>query len=107
MTTFNRPGRRGTRAGHYASWPWSKAAVLAVGLIGGSYCAGANAALTCNITVPSGNVTIQAGQSVNYTGTVSGGKSQYTFNWTFQGGTPGTKSTKDQRHQQFGHRRDL
>ncbi len=70
------------------------AAALAVGLLWGGCGTNASAALTCNITVPSGNVTIQAGQSVDYTGTVSGGKSRYTYNWTFDGGTPASSVTR-------------
>jgi alpha-tubulin suppressor-like RCC1 family protein len=35
------------------------------------------------ITSPSGNVTIREGQSVNFQGSVTGGKTPYTFKWNF------------------------
>jgi PKD repeat protein len=41
---------------------------------------------TVNITSPSGDVTITAGDSVDFECTVSNGTSPYTFQWDFGGG---------------------
>ncbi len=43
-------------------------------------------ALTVAITSPSSNHTITAGQSISFSGTVSGGEAPYTFIWTFGDG---------------------
>ena len=48
-------------------------------------------AYTVSITSPLGNVTISAGQSVNFQGTVFSGTSPYTYQWDFDGGA--TNST--------------
>ena len=42
--------------------------------------------LTVNITSPSGDTTISAGQSVDFECSVSNGSSPYTYNWDFGGG---------------------
>ncbi len=74
--------------------PLTTPAVLgAVGfalLLGAS---GVQAAATCSITTSPSPPTITAGQSVAFTGTVTG-KSPYTYTWAFAGGTPASASTK-------------
>ena len=45
------------------------------------------AAASCSITTNPVNATIDEGQSVDFTGTVSG-KGKKTCDWTFDGGVP-------------------
>ena len=47
--------------------------------------------LVVGITSPSGNVTINQGQSVSFQGSASGGSGSYTYLWNFNGGA--TNST--------------
>ena len=42
--------------------------------------------LVAGITSPSGNVTINQGQSVSFQGSASGGSGSYTYLWNFNGG---------------------
>ncbi|MCE5275458.1 MAG: PKD domain-containing protein, partial [Deltaproteobacteria bacterium] len=46
--------------------------------------------LTASITSPSGNVTILAGQSLDFESTVYNGDSPYTYQWDFGGGATGS-----------------
>ena len=55
--------------------------------------AGVQAAATCSIGTTPNPPTITIGQSVAFTGTVTG-KSPYTYAWTFAGGSPTTATTK-------------
>ena len=48
--------------------------------------------LTVNITSPSGDTTISAGQSVDFESSASNGSSPYTYQWDFGGGA--TDSTE-------------
>ncbi len=50
---------------------------------------------TASIASPSGNVTIIAGQSVNFQGSVTGGNAPLTYQWTFPGGAPGSSTVED------------
>ncbi len=52
---------------------------------------GAVVAANCTITTVPEPPTITVGQSVDFTGSVSG-KSPHTYDWTFAGGTPATSS---------------
>jgi hypothetical protein len=55
--------------------------------------AGVQAAATCSIATSPSPATINAGQSIAFTGTVTG-KSPYTYTWTFGGGNPASATTK-------------
>jgi hypothetical protein len=50
----------------------------------------AEEALTAKIVSPAGNVTITAGESLNFQAEVSGGKQPYIFSWNFDGASAGT-----------------
>jgi len=52
---------------------------------------GAQAAATCSITTNPSPAVITAGQSVAFTGSVSG-KTPKTYSWSFAGGTPATST---------------
>jgi len=64
----------------------------AVMLITGCNIGGGENNLAVNITSPSGDTTISAGQSVDFEGSASNGSSPYTYLWNFDGGA--TDSTE-------------
>ena len=63
-------------------------------------------ALVASITSPSGTVTINPHQSVNFQGSVSGGLAPFTYLWTFGGAAPKFISSKS-RQRDIQHTRDL
>ena len=51
--------------------------------------------LVVAITSPTGNVTINTGQSVNFQGSITGGMAPYTYQWIFNGGSPSSSSVQN------------
>src|SRR5690606_24595851 len=47
----------------------------------------AQASLTATITSPANNGEVVVGQSVNFSGTATGGQSPYSYRWIFSDGT--------------------
>ncbi len=47
--------------------------------------------LSAAIVTPSTNVTIQEGESINFQGSVTGGKAPYTYKWNFSGDIPSSE----------------
>ena len=55
-----------------------------------------NNAPSCNIDSPAGNISIDEGLAVNYTGTATDSDGTIaSFSWSFPGGTPGSSSAED------------
>ena len=51
---------------------------------------------TCSIDTPAGDVTINEGDSINYTGTATDSDGTIAgFSWTFEGGSPAASSVED------------
>ena len=65
---------------------WAIGIFSTVMLITGCNIGGGENNLAVNITSPSGDTTISAGQSVDFECSVSNGSSPYTYNWDFGGG---------------------
>ena len=55
-----------------------------------------NNAPSCSIDSPTGNISIDGGQAVNYAGTATDSDGTIaSFSWSFPGGTPGSSSAED------------
>ena len=88
MTTTQRTDRGGSRA-TVLNGCWKYILMLAMTTFG--LTSGGAFAANCNITTMPTPANITVGQSVQFSGNVSG-KSPYTYSWTFAGGDPAISS---------------
>lgn len=81
-----------THAKYIRNGLFSLIVLTLLGVYGGTIGVASAATLACRISAPASDVTIAAGESLGYVGQITGGRSPYTFSWTFPGGTPAARS---------------